>query len=500
MSTVEPSLIGGFHRALERWPEATALEIADRSWTYRELSELAGGLARALGPRGGQRVGVYANRSLTAYAASLAVFAADGTHVAVNPSHPLPRCASILAQADVRVLIVGPEAEAGLDELLALHPVETVLRLDEVAPAPLPTCEPDPDELAYIVFTSGSTGAPKGVPISHANLACYLRNLRSFAAPTEDDRVATTYELTFDIALHDMFNTWLSGATLCVVPARQLVAPARFLKKQRITIWFSVASVAMLMGRQGTLRPGTFPDVRISMLCGEPLPAESADAWAAACPNSVLYNVYGPTETTMELAFYRWEADSSARSRRGVAPIGIPFDDHRHLLVDPEGRVVEGAGRGELVLSGPQVARGYWKLPEKTAASFVQLEGQEGTWYRTGDLIERDEAGMYHFVSRLDFQIKLRGHRIELGEIEAALREVAGTPLVAVIPWPVTGGNAQGLVGFVSGGDVDEDTLRAGLRERLPAAMVPDRLERLADLPLNANRKIDRGALAKSLG
>jgi non-ribosomal peptide synthetase component F len=313
--------------------------------------------------------------------------------------------------------------------------------------------------------------------------------------------VAATYELTFDVALHDMFQTWWSGAALCVVPARQLLAPARFIRNEQITVWFAVASSAMLAEQQGTLRPGAFPCLRVTMLCGEPLPVGSAAAWAAAAPNSVLYNVYGPTETTMELAFYRWRGEASvAESRRGVVPIGVPFDGHEHLLLEPDGTVVHGEGRGELLLAGPQVGPGYWRDAEKTAATFVVLPDQRGTWYRTGDLVERDANGTYHFVSRLDHQIKLRGHRIELGEIEAALRLVAQSNLVAVIAHPVVGGNAQGLVAFVAGARCSAAELRAGIAERLPRAMVPDRIELVETLPLNPNRKIDRRALGDRLG
>jgi acyl-CoA synthetase (AMP-forming)/AMP-acid ligase II len=152
------------------------------------------------------------------------------------------------------------------------------------------------------------------------------------------------------------------------------------------------------------------------------------------------------------------------------------------------------------VIAGPQVSRGYWKLPERSAESFVRLPGRSGTWYRTGDLVERDEMGLYHFVCRLDHQVKLRGLRIDLGEIEAALREVAQTSLVAVIPYPVVGANAQGLVAFLSGGpERSIEALLRGLAARLPAEMIPERIERLADLPLNDNQKIDRRALGASL-
>jgi amino acid adenylation domain-containing protein len=516
-----PSPAQGFREAVERHGATVALEIGSRNWTYAELASIAASIsahiiaAEAASPF----VAVFASRSLSAFAGTLALFGAGAVHVAINPAHPPRRCASILEQAEVGTIIVGNEALPVLSEVLrSAASVRCVIAPESEDLASLRTQHPTlrfvpaselatgatfdapcvkAEDLAYLVFTSGSTGAPKGIAISHGNLATYTRNFRLLAPPLQSDRVATTYELTFDIALHDMFQTWFSGGTLCVLQPRHVLAPARFIRDQRITYWFSVASAAMLMEQQGTLRRGVFPLLRVSMLCGEPLPAGTAEAWAAAAPNSVLYNVYGPTETTMELAFYRWERSSPSACRRAVVPIGIPFADHRHLLLDTTGAVVEGPGRGELLIAGPQVGRGYWKLPQLTSASFVQLPGCAGTWYRTGDLVERDEAGVYHFVSRIDHQVKLRGHRIELGEIEAALREVAETNLAVVIPYPCGAPNADGLVAFLAGGAPhDADAVRSALAARLPAAMVPDRIERLPELPLNSNRKIDRSALA----
>lgn len=522
VALVAPSPVEGVLRARADHADRVALELGGRHLTYAELCDLAGSVAAALGPVRGALVGVLASRSLTAYAGSLAVFGAGAAHVALNPEHPAVRQASVLHQARVRTLLVGPEAidqvapllreapavrrvvapeQAVPSELVAAFPDVVFVGVDGLAPAALTAPPVAASDLAYLVFTSGSTGQPKGVVIEHGHLAHYMRNFREHVAtPGPEDRLATTYELTFDIALHDMLQAWWSGAALCVVPARQLVAPARFIRDQRITWWFSVASAAMLMARQGTLRPGVFPQLKVSMLCGEPLPASAAKAWAAAAPNSVLYNVYGPTETTMELAFYPWTEASEAECRHGIVPIGVPFPGHQHVLVDGAGAEVDGAGQGELLLEGPQVGAGYWDMPERTAQSFVTRPGRDGRWYRTGDLVERDANGMYHFVSRLDHMVKLRGHRIELGEIEAALRVVAGTDLVAVVPFPVVDGNAQGLVAFVAGGPgLSADALRHGLEARIPAAMVPGRVEVLDELPLNSNRKIDRGALVALL-
>jgi acyl-coenzyme A synthetase/AMP-(fatty) acid ligase len=239
----------------------------------------------------------------------------------------------------------------------------------------------------------------------------------------------------------------------------------------------------------------------LSMLCGEALPMATAKAWCAAAPRSALYNVYGPTETTMELAFYRWvPGQSEHHCKRGVVPIGVPFAGHEHLLLDEQGQEVQGAGEGELYLSGPQVGPGYWGDAPRTAACFASLPGRTGRWYKTGDRIERDTLGVYHFISRVDHMVKVRGHRIELGEVEHALRLACGVDLVAVIPLPALDGMAQGLAGFVcSPTALDISVVRKQLAQLLPKAMLLDALHVLPEMPMNANRKIDRGVLAARL-
>ncbi|MBL8328196.1 MAG: amino acid adenylation domain-containing protein [Rubrivivax sp.] len=518
----------GFELACQRQPQARALEIGTRHWSYAELQDWSLRLAALLSTRLGRvpserRVGVLASRSLSAYGGSLAVLASGATLVALNPAYPPQRNATILRRAGIQTLIVGeeglaqlPRLQAALEWPLEIIAPESVAGADTGAspgeglwdarhmatPAPwLAPARSGGEALAYIVFTSGSTGEPKGVAISHDNLCCYMRNFRELAPAHADDRVATTYELTFDVALHDMLNAWWSGATLVVMPERAMLAPARFILDQRISVWFSVASFAMILQKQGLLRPGLFPGLRLSLLCGEALPLATATAWAAAAPHSELYNVWGPTETTMELSFYRWERGSSeAHCRRGVVPIGVPFADHRHLLLDEQGQAVQGAGCGELYVQGPQVGPGYWQDEARTAASFVTLPSQQGRWYKSGDRVERDALGVYHFVSRVDFMVKIRGNRIELGDVEDALRKASGNDLVAVMPQPALDGLAQGLVAFVCGAQPEAATaIRERLKTLLPKALLPDEIRVLPQLPMNANRKIDRTALAATL-
>jgi acyl-coenzyme A synthetase/AMP-(fatty) acid ligase len=243
--------------------------------------------------------------------------------------------------------------------------------------------------------------------------------------------------------------------------------------------------------------------LRVSLFCGEPLPAETASAWQAAAPNSVVENLYGPTELTIACLWYRWdEAISPGQSVNGIVPIGRPFDGLGAAVVDDELRTLPAGESGELVVCGPQITPGYWRDPAKTAEQFVELPGAPfpaERFYRTGDRVRRLQSGDYVYLGRTDHQIKVMGFRVELGEIEACLLSEPNTVEAVAVGWPVRDGSAEGIVAFVSGAGVDLDWTRKEARRRLPDYMVPKDIRIIEAMPLNPNGKIDRKVLAATL-
>jgi amino acid adenylation domain-containing protein len=523
-------------RILARPSGNPALEIAGRTLSYGALLAEAGTLAKALadadcGALG--VVGVLGARSLTAYAGALSALLAGRGYVPLNPRFPPDRTASMLAQSGTRALIVGREGLGTLGTLLARSPAPMTVLGPELdgfdgleagfpghrflarrhLPAggdTVPGLAPPggAGAIAYLLFTSGSTGTPKGVPVSFGNLSCYVDYMVGRTGIGAGDRTSQTFDLTFDLSVHDLFVTWAGGACLCPLPEAALLAPARFIREAGLSVWFSVPSIPMLMRRTRTLRPGLFPGLRLSLFCGEALPQSLAEAWADAAPRSVIVNLYGPTEATIAITEYLWHREASAAAaRHGIVPLGTVFPTQRAALLDEDGALVAGAGRGELCLGGSQVTAGYLDDPGKTARHYLTLPDPSpgpatgtGLWYRTGDLVERDEAGCLYFLGRTDSQIKIMGHRIELQEVDHALRQAAGTDLAVAVPWPETGDGLRGLVGcVVPAGPADAAALLAACRNRLPDYMVPSRIVFLATLPLNSNGKIDRKALRAQL-
>jgi non-ribosomal peptide synthetase component F len=232
----------------------------------------------------------------------------------------------------------------------------------------------DRSDTAYLLFTSGSTGVPKGVAVSQSNAVAYMEYAAKRFGMHSGDRCSQNFDLTFDLSVHDLFTCWDAGQRWFPTPSRRS-RPATLVDEQRLTCWFSVPSVAMFASKLGLLEPGAFPTLRWSLFCGEALSASLAEAWQQAANNSVLENLYGPTEATIAITYYRWDSETSpAECVRGLVPIGWPFDGQQVCAVNEDLTPVPVGESGELCLGGSQVTRGYLNDPEKTAKSFVRLK------------------------------------------------------------------------------------------------------------------------------
>ena len=515
------SLITGFLESVERFPSRPALVVDGESFSYLALRRMASGIAAAIiqhEPEPSRLAAVFAHRSRTAYAGILGILAAGKGYVPLNPKFPMERTRRMLSLSGCTTVVAGKEVFQHLPKLLAELSRTLTIIVPEVSDAsPLRTAFPqhrfiaskevkgiehfalqlqvNSGSVAYLLFTSGSTGQPKGVPISQSNVRSYLEYVGNHYDINEQDRFSQEFDLTFDLSVHDMFLCWERGACLFCVPEKSVMAPAKFIREHRLTMWFSVPSVIGMLEKMRLLQPGCFPSLRYSLFCGEPLPAAYPQLWQNAAPNSIVENLYGPTETTIAISHYRWDSASSpGECVNGIVPIGWIFAGQRCSVIDRDHNPVAVGNSGELYLSGPQVTHGYWYNPEQTQRQFSRLPAAGDTvWYRTGDLVKQDANGCLYYLGRIDHQVKIRGYRVELQEIEAVLRSACGTEQVVALAWPVMDGSADGVVAFVSGVDVfDEDHVFAHCHRVLPDYMIPKKIYWRDDLPLNANGKIDR--------
>ena len=527
-STLFRSLIDGFAESAKYFPLRPALVVDGQSFSYLTLQRMAGRIGSAILQYEHEPfplVAVLAHRSATAYASILGILAAGRGYVPLNLKFPIERTRSMLSLSGCTVLVAGKESMEQLPKLLATvnRPLTVILPDTSEAnalPADFPRHrfmastdistgydfsfqpEVDPAAIAYLLFTSGSTGQPKGVPISQANVLSYVQYVCDRYDVNEGDSFSQEFDLTFDLSVHDMFVCWERGACLYCVPDRSVMAPTKFIREHQLTMWFSVPSVIGLLAKMRLLSPDCFPSLRCSLFCGEPFSATYARLWQQAAPNYIVENLYGPTETTIAISHYRWDkVRSPAECLNGIVPLGWIFERQRWSIVDAERNIVSAGGQGELCLAGSQVTSGYWDNPQRTQEQFVRLPSKgETVWYRTGDLVKEDPNGCLYYLGRMDHQVKIRGYRVELQEIEAVLRRACGTEQVVAVAWPAKNGSADGVVAFVSSvRALDPDPVLAYCGQVLPDYMVPRKIYRLDEIPLNTNGKIDRPRLVNLL-
>ena len=481
-------------------PDLTALHVDGVSYSYGEVSDLAARVALALGSS--RKVGILAARSPGTYIGLLGASWCGAAYIPLSPKLPTERLIYILNTIRPDALVVD---EAGLScltaELRAAAPPQVLDlfgNLNSLPPAKMQApIARTADELAYILFTSGTTGRPKGVMVSLGNVAQFLDAMQPRFNPTSTDRVSQTSELTFDVSVFEMFIAWNNAASVEVIPANQLMAPVRFIVNRQLTIWSSVPSIAAFMKRMRMLKAAAFPSIRYSVFAGEALPYSLAEAWQQAAPSSVVENLYGPTEATVYCLGATVGPSFPPTPGRDTVPSGFPLPGLEAAILDESLAFLPAGKDGQLAISGGQIAQGYFNDPELTSQRFPSINGK--TWYLTGDLSRQDERGIFHHLGRIDNQIKVLGQRVELEEIEAHLREISGTEDVAAVPWPIQDGSVAGIVAFTTKASKTANEILEDLRRVLPTYMVPRQVLQLDALPLNPSGKIDRKALARRL-
>jgi amino acid adenylation domain-containing protein len=489
-----------FHEQACAQPDRTALHVADTSYSYGELAGWVARAASALGPA--QKVGVLASRTLGAYVGVLGACWCGAAYVPLSPKLPDERLGLFFKIVTLDALIVDEIGLARLTpDLKALAP-RLILDLSgrlELLPAGR---LPDPvhregDDLAYILFTSGTTGVPKGVMIALSSVAQLLGAMRQRFCPIRSDRFSQTSELTFDVSVFEMFSAWGAGASVHVIPANQLMAPARFMADQGLTVWSSVPSIAAIMRRMKMLKPAAFSCLRYSVFAGEALSYSLAEAWQTAAPFSLVENLYGPTEATVYCLGATVGPDFPPTPGRNTVPSGLPLPGLEAAILDESLMFLPSGREGQLAISGGQLAVGYYNEPDLTHQRFPTIGGK--TWYLTGDLAFQDERGVFHHVGRIDHQVKILGQRVELEEVEAHLRAVSGSDNVAAVAWPMQDGLAVGIVAFICGVTAPPEQLREEMCRLVPLYMLPRRIIALDSLPHGSSGKIDRRALARYL-
>jgi amino acid adenylation domain-containing protein len=506
--------------AAERLPASIAAIDRSRSLTYGQLDAQSNQVAatlRQLGVRNGDRVGLYLDKSLESLVAVYGIMKAGAAYVPFDPDAPVARLGYIAADCGVRVLLTGAEKRDCWGPLVeAGAPLQyLVLLTDSAVSGPEGLALIDrraidaaganrldagviDQDLAYILYTSGSTGDPKGVMLTHRNALAFIEWATKEFAVNSKDRLSSHAPLHFDLSVFDLYAAANAGAAVVLVPPKTSVFPqqvAQFIQEHEITVWYSVPSILSMMTLRAGLRPGGLPSLRVLLFAGEVFPTKYLRELMRLVPNARFANLYGPTETNV-CTWY--EVPPLADGDNDSIPIGAAVENDEVFAVKEDGCIASLGEVGELHVRGATVMRGYWGDPDRTARRLVpdpRGKAFHDPVYRTGDLVEVLPQGSFRYIGRSDSQIKSRGYRIELGDVETALNAHPGVIDCAVLAVPdelIT----NRLVAYLT---IQEGTSVADVAhfcgERLPRYMVPESFKTVLELPRTSTGKIDRRRL-----
>ena len=496
-----------------RFPSRVAVEESEggsiRYDELRHLSDRVRDRLHRMGVKPGDRVGMCLRKSADGIACIFGIMKAGAAYVPVDPTAPASRNAFIFQNCGIKVLVVERGLEAGLrqrfsevgfapdfivlDGVGAGRPLtESLDQLQAQDPAPpAASVVSTPAELAYILYTSGSTGPPKGVMLSHGNAGCFVDWCSDTFRPDEHDRFSSHAPFHFDLSVLDIYVSLKHGATLVIVEEQLGKEPARlapWIAEKKLTIWYSAPSILSLLAQFGKLDQHDYSSLRTVLFAGEVFPIKYLKLLKSLWKHPRYFNLYGPTETNV-CTFYE-VPHLIPESQNEPVPIGKACPYSEPLVVNETGSEVARGTEGELCIAGPSVLQGYWNLPENTAKAF--LPGRDTRWYRTGDIVAELPDGNYKFLGRRDRMIKKRGYRIELGEIEAALYRHPAIKEAAVLAFPNDDGVP--IKAFMSTRDRSKLSmveLKKFCSENLPLYMVPDLFSCLESLPKTSTDKID---------
>lgn len=484
--------------------QVAAFESDSRAISYAGLDNFAGSVGRALAAldvKADDRVGLCVPKCISALASIFGILRTGAAYVPADVAAPTERNAYIFNDCAVKALIVDAGCADALHRELGgtgwtrhpfpasdAHKADFLIFARESAGAE--SSAPGQD-LAYILYTSGSTGRPKGVMHSHATALAFVNWCSQEFTPRVGDRFSSHAPFHFDLSILDIYVPIKHGASVVLIasePGKQPGTLAEIISERGITIWYSTPSILRMLVEYGKLEGRDCSALRVVIFAGEVFPIKHLRALMALWPHPLYYNLYGPTETNV-CTYYK--APTVIPEAMSSLPIGRKCSGDDTLVANEKGQVAPPGEEGELVVAGGSVMLGYWNLPQRNAEAFYEIDGRR--WYRTGDIVRRDEAGDYIFLGRRDRMVKRRGYRVELGEIETALLRHESIPEAAVIATTSNEGEVQIHAFLTSSEEKPPSTikLKQFCAQNLPLYMVPDRFTLLEELPKTSTDKID---------
>lgn len=487
----------------EKTPQAEAFRCNGQALTYAELAKKAANLSRWLNGRNigpGHRVGIYLDKCLDMPVAVYGVLGSGAAYVPLDPAAPRARTIDLIESCGITVLISQDNNGAALREIcqgtdrslvlagvsgLGMEGVECV-SLNTRVIGRVPAYDRQVTDPAYIIFTSGSTGTPKGIVHTHASAMAYAEMAAKTYGLTQRDRMGNHAPLHFDMSTFEFFAGISRGATVVLVPEVLTKLPAslsQLIAEERLSVWYSVPFALIQLVEYGALDARDLSALRWVIFAGAPMSPKHLEQLQNRLITTQFSNAYGPAE--VNVVTYHNVAQGEAKAHASI-PIGVPCA-HADIIL---------AEDGELLVATPAAMQGYWQQSQLTQAGFVAHSGRQ--YYKTGDLVERTDDGLLHYLGRKDRQVKIRGFRVELDEVELVLGQHLSVSEAAALVAP-DGLTVEGFVSSAPGQDVSEAAVLAFCRDHLHGAAVPSRITVCDTFPRTSTGKIDRKNLRKSI-
>ena len=474
--------------------------VEEKSYTYADITRRIAAIQHVVKKAtSNSLIGIAAVDSPDTYAAILACWFLGRGYVPVHPRYPVERNLKNIEETGIDLVISPTQNWKKFMPVIDSLTVICSDTLEDVTEPPVLQNISD-ENVSCVLFTSGSTGQPKAIPLSLKNLACTFDSFLALGYDlTKNDRFLQMYEFTFDQSIMSFLPTFYFGASMYTVSFDKI----RYLEALKIMQQYTVTFTILVPSTIALLRPFfskiSLPDVKYNYLGGEALPLELAEAWSKCVPNALITNVYAPSEATMLCMGYELRRHPEKNhSHNGIVPFGEPWKNTTAIVINENLEMVGEGITGEICFAGDHVMTGYLNQPEanKKALFEKEVNGQLRTFYRSGDMVFLKE-GIYYTCGRVDLQVKIEGHKVELEEIEFLARKILETPDVYALTGLTTKGTHE-IYLVVKATDFSEDVLREKLNQHLAPYMMPSKIKRINQLIYNNNGKVDRKAL-KSL-
>jgi len=479
-------------------PNNNAFCINKKYYTYRFFGECISKIFNAINESKEESkvLGLIANDDIDTYASIFALWLAGKCYVPLHPNQPIDRCLDIISQVSISLILDSSLKSRYLDV-----PVISTCKLENTEILPELVDSYSDLELAYILFTSGSTGIPKGVMLTRMNLSSFINAFWETGIITNhEDRCLQCFDLTFDVSIQSFLVGLIKGACVFTVPVGQIKYSyvAGLIEEYHLT--FVVLAPSILRYLQPYFNEINASSIKISIFTAEACPLSMLEDWCKYAYNSDIYDFYGPTEATIYCTYYKFRKKAENKTANGIISIGKPLKNVTAIIVDEKMNILPKDNKGELCVAGIQVTQGYWGNSDKNLSSFFvkTINNVDMVFYHTGDLCYCDSEGDLMYLGRIDNQVKIQGYRIEIGEIEYYARSFLKELNVVAVPF-INNYDLYELCLFIESDPFDLTELLNFLESKLPHYMVPSLLRFERKFPLNTNDKIDRIALRQRL-